>query len=551
MDAMTRSGSNSQPLWLDLLTLFLVGLLIRIAFVHLHPAIYGGDTLARIMNADRIVLAYQLPLLQLLIHLVNRASRDPLLIRYLMSLIGALAGAAFYLFSVTLLGRRKARLASVFFVFNPFLLVHSIVPYQEILMLLLLCLGLYSLFDGDPCTSLPWSRSIPGAVKTNLLPDRRQIACASLFLGLACLTRYEAWVITATAAVHYARQRLVSNLSPVRAIAQAIVLFGWAPLLWIVLHRGVSPQGTYVLEGVIHWTRFWRIPYVAGMTLYHAGPITGLLAILGLLAFWRTSLWRKAEVQIVLASAGVLMLSLVFSAHGVAPDPERYVTDREAHWFILFTFWGASLALSKIRQRSMPSHPSSQPQPSTVFPILRESIYYLALALAVLWGTFQTDRYLKRLISDQNLILDYAVAQHLQRNLPDGSKALVFAEPLPLDATLEYFAKVQAQGGTQALEAARRKLEDIQFGPPDYSRVVVNTRLGKSQILDSSKLRVSGSDAETFLSENRVRLAAVFSNHGNDATNTRPLLDYVLQRGKHQATFKDRGLQVSIYELQP
>ena len=60
-----------------------------------------------------------------------------------MSLVGALAGVAFYLFSATLLERRTARIASLFFIFNPFLLVHSIVPYQEILMLLLLCLGLY------------------------------------------------------------------------------------------------------------------------------------------------------------------------------------------------------------------------------------------------------------------------------------------------------------------------------------------------------------------------------------------------------------------------
>ena len=140
---MTRPPANSLPCWFELLAVFLLGLLVRIALIHVHPAIYGGDTVARIMNADRILLAYQLPLLQLLIYLVNLVSGDPLLIRYLMSMIGALSGAAFYLLSDSLLDRPTARLASLFFVFNPFLLVHSIVPYQEILMLLFLCLGLY------------------------------------------------------------------------------------------------------------------------------------------------------------------------------------------------------------------------------------------------------------------------------------------------------------------------------------------------------------------------------------------------------------------------
>ena len=153
---MTRSRSYSLPFWLEPLAIFVLGLLVRIAFIHLHPAIYGGDTLVRIMNADRVLLAYQLPLLQLLIYLINRVSSDPLLIRYLMSFIGALAGLAFCLLSARLVDRSTARFASLFFVFNPFLLVHSIVPYQEILMLLFLCLGLYCLLQ--PPTRPPFDK---------------------------------------------------------------------------------------------------------------------------------------------------------------------------------------------------------------------------------------------------------------------------------------------------------------------------------------------------------------------------------------------------------
>ena len=562
---MTRPRSNSLPFRFELLAVLLVGLLVRIAFIYVHPAIYGGDTLARIMNADRILLAYQLPLLQLLIYLVNLVSNDPLLIRYLMSLVGAVTGMAFYLFSATLLDRSTARLATLFFIFNPFLLVHSIVPYQEILMLLFLCLGLYCML---PSTSIPpWTsgdfrgvQEIEGHPNLPLTPslskegERRfqpSIGWASLFLGLACLTRYEAWVITAVTGLYYFVTRLNgrSPFSYLRLLVKTLTLFGWAPLLWIVLHHGVSPQGTYVLEGPASWARLWRIPYVAAMALVHAGPVVDLLAVFGLLTFWKSSLWHKREIQMVLVAAALLMLSLVFSAHGVAPDPQRYVTDREAHWFVLFPFWAAALGLMDIQQRLMPRGESSHSKTSIASQSLRITAFCFVLILVVVWGVVQTDRYIKRLLTDQNLNLDYAVAQHLEKHLPCGSKALVFAKPLPPEATQDYFGKVYSQGGAAALEVARRQLAELNSGPLDYSRIAVNTHLRKHQLVDASKLSVNGPDAGSFLSQNHVRLVAIFSDYPAQALETRHLLDYVKQQGKLQVTLEDGGLQVSIYEV--
>ena len=51
---------------------FLFGLLVRLALMHAHPAIFRGDTALRLANRDRILLAYQLPLLLFAI-----AVRDP------------------------------------------------------------------------------------------------------------------------------------------------------------------------------------------------------------------------------------------------------------------------------------------------------------------------------------------------------------------------------------------------------------------------------------------------------------------------------------------
>ena len=332
-------------------------------------------------------------------------------------------------------------------------------------------------------------------------------------------------------------------------LTKTIALFGWAPLLWIVLHRGVSPQGTYVLEGPATWERLLRIPYIVAMALYHAGPIVGCLALLGLLTFWKRSLWAKPGIQMVIVAAALLMVSLVFSAHGVEPNPQRYVTDREAHWFVLFAFWAAALGLSGLKELSVSSATASHSKAPNHWSNLRTLIHSLALVLAVVWGLFQTDRYIKRLLADQNLILDYAVAQHLEQNLSDGDVALVFAQPLPANSAQQYLDKVYSQGGAQALAVARQQLADLNSGPLDYSRIVVNTHVPKGQIVDGSKLTVNASDIPSFVLQKHVRLAAVFSNYPAQEINTKHLLDYLKQRSSRQLTLKDRDLQVSIYEV--
>ncbi len=532
MFELKKNNSAAQPrLWLDLAGIFLLGLIVRIALIQLHPAVYGGDALVRLMNADRVLIAYQLPLLQLLIYLTNLVSKDPLIVRYLMSILGATAGAVFYLFSTTWLERPVARLASLFFIFSPFLLVHSIVPYQEILMVLTLCSGLYFL----------------------LRPDlRRSIWWTSFSLGLACLTRYESWVITLVAGVYYAGRRLASRsaFNYLSVLFRTTAWFGWAPLLWILLNRGLNPQGTYVLEGLSDWARLWRIPYIVMMAVYHAGPITTLFASLGLFAFWRESLWKRPGLCMILTATSLLLLTLVFSAHGVEPHKQRYVTDREAHWLLLFPFWAAALGLSQIKHWLIPRAGLLDTRPEAAFRKARAGAYYLILLLPMVWGWFQTDRYIKRLIADQNLKIDYQVAQHLERNLSDGARALVFAQPGPQTATQQYFDKVYSKGGMPALDVARRQLAELNSGPLDYSRIVVNTWLGKEQILDGDKLSNDAAvDPETFLSLNRVRLAVVFSDSAAHELTNNPLLDYVKLRGKKKATFVDPGLEVSIYEI--
>lgn len=512
--------------------LFLLGLTVRLVFIHLHPAIYGGDSVMRMMNTDKVLIAYQLPLLQLLLYLANCVSSNPLWVRYLMSLLGAFAGVAFYLLSCTLWGSRVGFAASLFFVINPLLLVHSIVPYQEILMLLTLCLGLHYLFRSDPNQNL-WR--------------------ASLFLGLACLTRYEAWLITAVAALFYGFSRARNaSVIPAGRLLRIGAYFGWAPLLWLAFQRGLSPEGTFVLEGVSASRRFYRVPYILGMTLYHAGPLLLLLAVPGLFDFWKRSLWRIRRIQMLLVGALLLVSALIFSAHGVPPDPARYITDREAHWPILWMFWVAALGLSKIKDWLQPVVEPARSKEESVRLRLQKNAYLLVLLIALLWGLYEANRRIVSLISQPNLSVDYAVARYLEEHLPAEAKALVFAKPLPPSAIQDYLDKAYAKSGAKGLEAARKLVATVSTGPFDYSRVVVNSRLGENRILSATKLKnLSAEESQWFLRHDRISLAVVFSDYSPLGPNESQLLEDVRTRGKMLTVVTHSNFLARIYQISP
>src|SRR5262249_13045445 len=136
----------------------------------------------RLLNRDRILLSYQLPLLQIGIWSLSRISTDPLLIRVFMAALGAIAGVAFYLFASDFVDQQSAFWAALLFATNPFVVAISTVPYQEILMLagLLFCFHFFY---------------------------RERWFAASICLGLACFTRFESWLACPVLIFGYAQPR--------------------------------------------------------------------------------------------------------------------------------------------------------------------------------------------------------------------------------------------------------------------------------------------------------------------------------------------------------
>ena len=166
------------------------GLLVRLYLIHRYPIVYGGDAIFRLANTEHIVLLHQLPLLQGAIHYLSAISADPLLIRYFMAAAGAAAGAGFYLLMSNLVLPSVALDASLLFVANPFLLMYSVVPFQEILLVA----GL--LFAFHFALTERWT-------------------LASLCLGAGCLTRYEGWLACPVLGAAYLRRT-----GPRRVVAQ-------------------------------------------------------------------------------------------------------------------------------------------------------------------------------------------------------------------------------------------------------------------------------------------------------------------------------------------
>src|SRR5882762_4275225 len=117
------------------LAIFLLAFLLHVVVIVVDPIIFGGDTIMRLLHRNDLVMGHQLPMLQLLISGVTKISPNPLLVRYMVGVIGALASLGFYWMVRDMFGDRWAVAGAVFFMTNPFLLALSTVPYQEILML--------------------------------------------------------------------------------------------------------------------------------------------------------------------------------------------------------------------------------------------------------------------------------------------------------------------------------------------------------------------------------------------------------------------------------
>src|SRR5947209_6605597 len=190
------------------------GLALRLALIARFPLIFGGDPLERMLHRDRILVSHQLPLLQLVIAGVSLLTANYVAVMGAMAAIGAGVGLAFYLLARDVLEERVAFLAGLLISVEPLVAAHSIVPYQESLMLVCVLLAFHYFYSDH-------------------------YALASIWLALGCIARYEAWIAAPVLAVAYWRRG--------RGLVRGLALFGWAPVTWMIFRSGLAPEGSYVI----------------------------------------------------------------------------------------------------------------------------------------------------------------------------------------------------------------------------------------------------------------------------------------------------------------
>jgi type IV secretory pathway TrbD component len=428
---MTRKFT---PRLLQITFVVAFGFAVRLWLILAFPIVFGGDSMMRLANRNHILLSYQLPLLQLCIYLVSQLSPNIIGIRLFMAALGALATLGFYLLAEDFAGERAAFWAALLFTTNPLVLPVSIVPYQEILMLTGLLFA-FHFFVKEKWTA------------------------AGLCLGLACLTRFEAWAACPAMALMYAR----SQRYAFRSMLKACILFGWAPVAWLCFRAGLSPSGSFVIDRAITFWRVQRLAYLGWITLSETAIPALFLAVAGAIFLIRSRRWREPGVQAGAIFLGCFFVAILFSAHGVSPDPERYVTSREAHIPIVAVTLLAALGLMR--------------QSGAVAAALG--------GLGVLLGTYGAFQFVAHETSRPEVRLGYELARYLDRNVSGADRALILAQPIDAEAMNMYFNKLRQAGGEPAVRAGKKALANVETSPLDYQRTLIHSVLGKSRLNSS------------------------------------------------------------------
>ena len=428
---------------------FLLGLGVRLWFIHAYPVIFGGDSIMRLANHDRILLAYQLPLLQLGVHYISLISQDPLWIRYWMALIGACAGLGFYLMTKELLGPGTAFYTALIFVANPFVLAYSIVPYQEILMLGGLFFGFYFFFKDN------WP-------------------AASLFLGVACLTRYEAWAACPVFVLAFA----VKRGARAGDFLKGSLLFGWAPLGWLIWRAASGPGGSFLLDTDLSPERLFRYVYLGWITVQNTAVPFLILAAVGLWRFWKQGMFHAARYRMLAGFLALFLIALLFSAHGERDQPDRFVTAREAHLLLAAMAVLAGLGLGRLRR-----------------------FRGIVLALGLVISLFMADRFVSRETSDPRLKLSYELARHLDQAVSGSEEVVVLAKPIAPQLLSRYLDKSEELGGIIGRRQAVLALAGLDTSPPDYQRTLVHSRLGKGRLRSLASLQLPEEDSRLLAGE--------------------------------------------------
>jgi hypothetical protein len=286
-----------------------------------------------------------------------------------------------------------------------------------------------------------------------------------VLLGIACLTRYEAWIACPILLFDYCA---VAGWRW-RRVVTGLCLFCWAPALWIAGHAGLSSPGTYVVEWPHSAARVVRWIYLGWISVKDTAAPVVALAIVGAVVICAGRLFRHRGI-LLFGSFGVLFLiAILCSAHGDplpnTRDPERFVSSREATlpiaYVLLLAGKGFEVFLKTQRWRAL-------------------TLWLGLVILAV--GLLQSALFVREETSRPDVALSYKLAQYLDGHVGSGERVLILAKPFDKSDTQPILDKAKALDGARGLAGARRVLSEVDLSPLSFQRTAVQMNLPQQQL---------------------------------------------------------------------
>ncbi len=149
-----------------------------------QPVIFWNDGYDRLAHRDQLLVWRWLPLLQAVLLAASQLAPGPELVRMVLAALSAGALWACYALGARLWGRVEGLAAAAFLAGNALCITLATVPYQEGLFALQVYAVLAILHEPATDGDADW-------------PPRPRLAWAALVSTLACLNRFEGWILAA------------------------------------------------------------------------------------------------------------------------------------------------------------------------------------------------------------------------------------------------------------------------------------------------------------------------------------------------------------------
>lgn len=291
---IAKLTSNIRIAWI---LVFLFPLAFYVFLIYQTPAIYAWDAFTRLWEHRTLFVRHWLPLPQLPIVMISFLQGNLFVLRCVYATVSVVGAVTFGLFVSRYWGNLTGLTASVLMSFLPTFTKWSIVPYQE--GFLLFCIGFF-LFTWDIATKHP---------------RKGLIVASSLFIALAELCRYEAWLfatIIACGIVVRRQWRLLPALLP------ALIV----PLIWVLTsdYRDVSygfvpstQANPLAFLSLDFSTLFAAFTNVSVKMVFHTAYVLAWLG-LPLMILGIVVSWKKGDIigrELVVFLVALFLLSIV------------------------------------------------------------------------------------------------------------------------------------------------------------------------------------------------------------------------------------------------